>query len=101
MANSNKIRVELRPCPFCGGTCSAISMANGTMVSVGCDNVSGADKCGARMSRNVARRETLQDCAEALAAKWNARISDGAEDPAESGFVQLVERSSTAEGAGE
>lgn len=81
MANSNKIRVELRPCPFCGGTCSAISMANGTMVSVGCDNVSGSDKCGARMSRNVARRETLQDCAAALAAKWNARISDGAEDP--------------------
>lgn len=83
MTNSNKIRVELRPCPFCGGSCSAISMANGTMVSVGCDNVSGADKCGARMSRNVARRETLQDCAEALAAKWNTRIDDGAEGAGE------------------
>lgn len=83
MTNSNKIKVELRPCPFCGGTCSAISMANGTMVSVGCDNVSGSDKCGARMSRNVARRETLLDCAEALAAKWNTRIDDVAEGAGE------------------
>lgn len=83
MAISNKIKVELRPCPFCGGSCSAISMANGTMVSVGCDNVSGTDKCGARMSRNVGRKETIQDCAEALAAKWNARISDGAEGAGE------------------
>lgn len=83
MAISNKIKVELRPCPFCGGSCSAISMANGAMVLVGCDNVSGADKCGARMSRNVARRETLQDCAEALAAKWNTRIDDAAEGAGE------------------
>lgn len=76
MTNSNKIRVELWPCPFCGGSCSAISMANGTMVSVGCDNVAGADKCGARMSRNVARHETLDDCAAALANRWNRRAEE-------------------------
>ena len=73
MANSNKIKVELRPCPFCGGSCSAISMANGTMVSVGCDNTF---DCGARMSRGVGRHETLDDCAAALVNRWNRRAAE-------------------------
>lgn len=68
------IKVILSSCPFCGGTASAIPMANQTMVSVGCDNTF---DCGARMSRSVGRHETLDDCAAALANRWNRRAEIG------------------------
>lgn len=70
---ANKIKVELSACPFCGGTASALPMANQTMVSIGCDDSFG---CGARMSRGVGRHETLEECAEALAARWNRRSEE-------------------------